>query len=343
VKTIKFKKDKATAVILQLHVQVNGETETIKIDLSPHLPSANKNKTLLLDWLDEKTAEANERVVKRLRSVKRHLAIYIEEHYQKPVCWADVDKDFCTGFVQYLDTAKNLRVGKDNAPRYLSANTRNKLFVQFASIVSLAVREGQLSSNPIQKMHKTEKPRPVTTDRPYLTIPELRMLSSCTKGPAEVRRAFLFSCLSGLRWSDISTLRWKNLHQEDGKWFVAKQMIKTGEWIHNPVSEEARRLLPTPAGQGGDLVFILPSATAANSDIKRWALAAGINKNISFHTARHTFATLLLTLGADIYTTSKLLGHTNLCTTQVYARVVDKKKQDAVNLMEGVMNLLTKM
>lgn len=341
-KTIKFKKDKATAVILQLHVQVNGETETIKIDLSPHLPSANKNKPLLLDWLDEKIAAANEKAAKRLRSVRRHLTIYIEEQCRKPVCLADVDKDFCTGFVHYLDTAKNLRLGKDKAPRSLSANTRNKLFVQFASLVSLAVREGQLSSNPIQKMYKKEKPRPVTTNRPYLTIPELRMLSSCTKGPAEVRRAFLFSCLSGLRWSDISTLRWKDLHQEDGKWFVAKQMIKTGEWLYNPVCGEARGLLPATEGQGEDLVFMLPSATAANSDIKRWALAAGIDKNISFHTARHTFATLLLTLGADIYTTSKLMGHTNLCTTQVYARVVDKKKQDAVNLMEGVINLSTK-
>ena len=70
--------------------------------------------------------------------------------------------------------------------------------------------------------------------------------------------------------------------------------------------------------------------------MKKWAKGAEIEKNVTFHLSRHTFATTLLTLGADIYTTSKLMGHKNLRTTQIYAEVVNKKKVEAVNLMDKV-------
>jgi site-specific recombinase XerD len=70
--------------------------------------------------------------------------------------------------------------------------------------------------------------------------------------------------------------------------------------------------------------------------LKKWAFTAGITKNITFHTGRHTFATMMLSLGADIYTVSKLLGHKELATTQIYAKVLDKRKQDAVSLIPNL-------
>ena len=121
---------------------------------------------------------------------------------------------------------------------------------------------------------------------------------------------------------------------------IAKRTIKTGEWVFNPLNEEAKSFLPLPASgaKGEDLVFDLPTAAAANADLKRWMAVAGIEKKVTFHTARHTFATLILTLGADIYTTSKLMGHSNIATTQIYAKIVDEKKANAVNLMNGILN-----
>ena len=71
-------------------------------------------------------------------------------------------------------------------------------------------------------------------------------------------------------------------------------------------------------------------------ELKKWAFTAGITKNITFHTGRHTFATMMLSLGADIYTVSKLLGHKELATTQIYAKVLDKRKQDAVSLIPNL-------
>lgn len=83
-------------------------------------------------------------------------------------------------------------------------------------------------------------------------------------------------------------------------------------------------------------MFNLPSKDTIYKDIKKWAAAAKITKKVSFHTARHTFATMMMTLGTDLYTTSKLLGHTNVRTTQIYAKIVDKQMDDAVNLLDGL-------
>ena len=71
-------------------------------------------------------------------------------------------------------------------------------------------------------------------------------------------------------------------------------------------------------------------------ELKRWCMAAGITKDVTFHSGRHTFAVMMITLGADIYTVSKLLGHKFIATTQIYAKVIDKKKQDAVNLIPEI-------
>jgi len=84
-----------------------------------------------------------------------------------------------------------------------------------------------------------------------------------------------------------------------------------------------------------DPVFDLPSTTHINILLKPWVKAAGIDKRFLFHAARHPFAEMLLTLGADLYTTSKLLGHTDVKMTQVYAKIVNRKKDEAVNLVNG--------
>lgn len=126
----------------------------------------------------------------------------------------------------------------------------------------------------------------------------------------------------------------EEIRSEENHLVIAKQMEKTREWVVIPLNKEAASFLPP---KKGTFVFDLPSSTAANADLKRWARAAGIRKIVTFHTARHTFATLLLTLGADLYTTSKLLGHTNITTTQIYAEVVNEKKSRAVRLMDGLL------
>ena len=106
--------------------------------------------------------------------------------------------------------------------------------------------------------------------------------------------------------------------------------------IYQPLSESAMSWLPErgDASSSNAVFGTLPALARINLMLKVWAKDAGVTKHISFHTSRHSFATMMLTLGADLYTTSKLLGHSNVKTTQIYAKIVDSKKVEAVNLLD---------
>ena len=151
------------------------------------------------------------------------------------------------------------------------------------------------------------------------------------------KQAFMFSCFTGLRISDIEQLKWSDIEQftdENGtaKYRIIKKMQKTQRIITYSLSREAVSWLPE---RTGNLVFQgLVCRPNLNNQIRKWAESVGITKQISFHTARHTFATMMLTLGADIYTTSKLLGHSRISTTEIYAKIIDKKKDEAMNLID---------
>ena len=170
-----------------------------------------------------------------------------------------------------------------------------------------------------------------------LNIEEIKTLIRTPCKNAAVKKAFLFACFCGLRVSDIKTLKWSDIRKETDGICISKKMIKTKQVVTIPLSENALAWMPSKGNAKlDDLVFCLPSYFTINYQIKQWAKEAGLEKNITFHVARHTFATALLTMGADLYTTSKLLGHQNIKTTQVYAEVVNKKKVETVNLLDKI-------
>lgn len=309
---------------------------------------------LLLDWMQihqEKRAKAAQdaghaaRAAETYRTTKIHLTRYIEKEYKgRAVTLAQVDKDFCAGFVRYLKDAKKTRKTKNGYVEHksggkLGANTCNMYYSKLAAALNEAYKKGLISANPANRLEDSEKAKTQQTERAYLTAEELKTLTAATCPNEQVRAAFLFSCMCGLRWSDIKALTWAKVNAAADPWQVETRMLKTQKILYLPLSAEAVKLMP-PRGDKGpqDLVFTLPSFNSTNKDIRAWVKRAGIEKYITFHCARHTFATLMLTLGADLYTTSKLLGHSDIKNTQVYAAIVDKKKQEAVNLTSGIFD-----
>jgi integrase len=240
--------------------------------------------------------------------------------------FARIDEDFIEGFKQYL--LKDLKV-----------NSASVYLAKIKSAIRQAVRGRILQRNPADGISIATE----DTDRVYLTLPELRNLQQTECENQSVKDAFLFAAFSGLRYSDVKKLSWQEVSREGKRWLLGFRQQKTGnpEWL--PLSAEAAKILQAQKGAevsdrivnpvAANAVFKLPAQQTIDKALKRWAQRAGIEKRISFHTARHTFATIGLKHGIDIYTMAKLLGHRSLESTQIYAKVVDESKRKAVDLM----------
>ena len=308
---------------------------------------ADKSQVPILEWMAlrainaERMAQEAGRTqtvnAKGFITAAKHLECYIKSRgWAKTATLADADKDFCRGFAEYLGQVLNRLGGK------LSSNSRFLYFSKFSAALNAAVRAGLIPSNPATMLDKTDRPRFRQTERNYLTEEELQTLINTpnTHSESDVARAFLFSCFCGLRWSDISTLVWGDIRSCGTGLQIEKRMVKTREMLYLPLSQEAAFFLPDRQGKGpSDLVFRLRSYASASVALKKWLSDAGISKPVTFHCARHTFATLLLTQKQDLYPVSKLLGHKNIKVTQIYAEVVDRKKREAVNSLSGIFLL----
>lgn len=245
----------------------------------------------------------------------------------------EIDTALCKRFANYLKRASK----KTGAP--LSQVSAHHYFSSFRTMLSEAVADGLLRDNPAQRLRRQELPqRPVVT-KPYLDANEVACLAITPCHSDVVKRAFMFSCLTGLRLSDIRSLCWRDIQKEGDGWRFSIIMQKTQEPMQSKLSSEACQWLGDLTGghPAGETVFLLPSNPTLGRILRQWAAEAGITKHVTFHTARHSYATMALSAGADIYTISKLLGHRNINTTTVYAAVVDPQRDAAV---ESVGRLL---
>ena len=303
-------------------------------------------KTLLVDWMQHyaeikaKLGQSKSNAV-TINNVLLHLIKYKGDK----ITMAQVDKNFCEGFVLYLangttiGTSKPKKIG-EHKEKPIAPSTARLYFNTFVTALNEAVRDGVIDKNPTSQLKKEEK-KPLKrggNDRGYLEIEEVKKLMETPCNDEQTKMAFLFACFCGLRLSDIKDLKWQDIkYNADGGAVVSKIQVKTRQSIIVPLSANALEWLPDRGkAKDKDAVFDLSSHFSINRSVKKWAKDALIEKNVTFHLSRHTFATTLLTLGADIYTTSKLLGHQNLRTTQIYAEVVSKKKVEAVSLMDNV-------
>lgn len=261
----------------------------------------------------------------------RSVELLREYARRKEIPFKMIDKEFVAGYARFL---------KNKESKYgtiLKANSAYNLFGSFVAALNSAVRDEIIETNPASKLTPAERLEKGKSVRGYLTIDEVKKLYKTDYSPSPyTKRIFLFGCMCGLRYSDIMALRWRKLDfLPDGRVMLTFRQIKTRVEITVPLSNEAVALLPKRTNQHDD-DFVFGYGICARSvhyHLIRWAKMAEITKHISFHMSRHTYATMLLTLGADLYTVSKLLGHTNIKTTQIYAEVVNQKKQDAVDLI----------
>ena len=287
------------------------------------LKNTRKGKRLFLDFFEEKAEE-------KINSLKNYgtwtsTLYHLKKCISPSTIFEEIDQEFCDRIRKYFESEA---VTKSNVP--LSDNTKYTYFNKFKAAIRSAYNEGYLITNYATKLKSFTLPE---SKREYLTLAEVQTLASTYCKIDVLKRAFLFSCLTGVRWSDINLMTWSEIRDdENGARFLFRQKKTDGvEYLH--LSPQARELLGN-RGFPEDRVFVgLKYGVTFNREILRWCNRAGITKHITFHCARHTHAVLQLENGTDIFTLSKRLGHREIRTTQVYAKIVDSKMKESANVI----------
>lgn len=313
------------AIKAQRILQITNGAAGIKKDL--------RNKMRLVDWLK---IYQDRQVNKGKRGAKRWVRtmIFVIEGYDggKDATLADIDHQWLTDFMIYLMndyvTYKKTKLTNGTVDNYLRC---------LKAAFNVAVEEGIMPTNPMLALDRSHL-KGTTYEREFLSVEEVKKLIDTPCRRSDIKGAFLFSCFCGLRISDVRSLQWKHVVTAGGKMYLKITQFKTRRPLSIPLSRQALRWMPERGGAGED-EYIFPPLSKNMTVLDDWAKEAGINKHITFHVSRHTFATMELTMGADIYTTSKLLGHTSVATTQIYAKVINSKKEEAVSLLDSAFEL----
>ena len=256
-------------------------------------------------------------------------------------------------FKDFLNDVKQYSIYKDYIkPEHLTKNmmrdfvdylqSRSKgegaktIYQRFKKVMNYAIEQGILLNNPCKGV--VCKSDESTLKKDILSIEEIEQLINTTyetQNP-QVRDAFIFCLCTGLRFCDVKELTYSNVDYSNKR--LTFEQHKTRGYSSNsgvviPLSDTALKLIGTASTNNinTEHIFLLPSYTSCSKTLKRWVKRAGINKHITWHCARHSFATNSLMLGANIAVVGSLLGHSGLKHTMRYLKAVDEEKRSAVN------------
>ncbi|MFT4153702.1 site-specific integrase [Parafilimonas sp.] len=234
-----------------------------------------------------------------------------------------VDESFCNDFREFLLNSKSKR------NEQLSRNSCHSYFARFRVALKQGFKDGVLTHDLYEKIKPVKQDE---TNRQFLSMEELQALANTECSMPVLKKAALFSALTGLRFSDIQKLVWGEVHcnKQQGAFLQFRQQKTKGVEVL-PISGQAYNLLGEKGPVGSKVFEGLVYSAYTNVHLKKWVLKAGITKEITFHSFRHTFATLQLSFGTDIYTVSKMLGHREIETTQIYAKIIDQTKRNAAD------------
>lgn len=250
---------------------------------------------------------------------------YLKDFTNNSLKFADLNEKFCNDYKEYLVNAKSKRSNSTT----IAQNTAHSYFNKFKATLKQAFKDNLL---PFDLNAKIQPIKQADTKRVFLSLDELNKLVKADCPNPILKKAALFSALTGLRFSDIEKLKWAEVVHINGQgYFIYFKQKKTKSNEYLPISEQAYKLLGEPNDPEEKVFKGLKYSAHQNSILLKWVINAGIQKHLTFHCFRHTYATLQLQNGTDIYTVSKMLGHKDLKTTQIYAKVVDEAKRQATN------------
>lgn len=262
----------------------------------------------------------------KYKTVYNHLNEFIKERYHREdLAFRELTSDFIREFDFFL------RIDKEC--------THNTVWVYTMPVIALAelaIKKGLIRQNPFEDYEISME----ETDRSYLLKEDVEklMLLKPSKDKYEfVKDIFVFSCFTGLSFIDIQKLKWSNIQSFfDGHQWIISRRKKSDVASNVRLLEIPKRIIEKYRGlTRSDYVFPVPSNATCNSHVKKMIEEAEIvtEQKITFHTARHTFATMFLTEGVPLESLSKMMGHKNISTTQIYAKITSQKISKDMDLV----------
>lgn len=250
---------------------------------------------------------------------------YLLEFTNGSLMFANLDEKFCNDYRDYLLTANSKRRHTSK----VSQNTAHSYFNKFKATLKQAFKDKMMPFD----LNALIKPiKQADTKRVFLSLDELNNLVKAECVNPILKRASLFSALTGLRFSDIEKLKWNEIVcNSENKYSIEFEQKKVSRHEYLPISIQAYNLLGEPKEPHQKVFEGLQYSAYQNQILLKWMQSAGITKHVTFHSFRHTYATLQLGSGTDITTISKMLGHKDLKTTLIYAKIVSESKEEATN------------
>jgi len=310
-KTLSEKKDRDEK--LQLIQQKKLELEVSRIKGDDGFNDMLKRKTDFVKFFDDFVKNCLTADKRIFAAVLIHFKAYIKRSSMPA---NQIDEMLLRGFQKHLHSK-------------LQYETPATYFSRFKRVLKHATNAGLFAQNPARNLQSRIINK---REKDILTIDEIRKLDETECNNDWVKSAFLFCAFTGLRFVDVKGLRWANII--DGRLKIRQS--KTGVNLDVKLHDNATKYLPVRSGNHQDLVFNLPTDTSCLKSLKKWAENAKVEKHVTFHVARHSYGTLLIESGVDIYVTSKLMGHTSIRHTTRYARVNDNLKDMAVSKIPAI-------
>lgn len=308
-----------------------------------------RNSTLKLTWLEwcdeyirwSEDCGNSRKMLQHKGVVRKRIALYLENRGKKGILLKDVDREVVSGLFDFMrNEYRNPRQIKTDGGK-LADYTLLLSEETVKAIFNKAVRSDLIASNPIHDLTKGERFHAPDKHREFLTPEELtRFLNveTATGNERQVQLAFGLSSMTGLRLGDMQHLRWSDIKDIDGTPTICISQRKTKRVVSIPLNDLAQSLLPPRDESNPDaLVYhLVKKSDNISKYVRRIKDKAGIEKDFTYHSSRHTTATLAITAGADISAVKEMLGHGSVTSTEVYAKVSLDKKIQAVNLTDGV-------
>lgn len=280
---------------------------------------------------------------------------YIDKYTKKDIRMVEIAlkrfKDFLNDTPEYNKYAKRIKpeqISKDMVEaftEYLQGRSvgegAKSIYARFKKVIKYAIEHDIMIKNPCTGVVIKVDEQILKKD--VLSLDEIQQLITThdERQNPEVRRAFIFCLYCGLRYCDVKDLTFANVDYSN-KLLKFEQSKTKGHSASSgvviPLNDGLLKLIgePTAVQTKDSNIFALPSYEMCLKSLQRWVKSAGIDKHISWHCARHSFAVNILNNGANIKTVASLLGHSGLKHTEKYTRAIDSLKQDAINSLPQI-------